>query len=79
MVERKENQRDVSHGGFSIQRIYVHLRTGKRVTKQEEKNWFKMIHVRKDPTELLWRVSYKGQFVYLWQVTLEHMASEFRP
>lgn len=68
---------DVRVNGFRIKEEHVYLKTGKPVPNMDR--WKKVSaycdHMKKNPAEFLIRVSYKGNFVYLWRVTWQYVVS----
>lgn len=67
---------DVRVNGFRVKEEHVFLKTGKPVPSDLYANVTAYAkHMDKHPAEYLIRVSYKGNFVYLWRVTWQYVVS----
>lgn len=56
--------------GFVVEMVHVNIKTGRKSPKLTLKNMLKEL-----PTEFLIRLSYKRQFVHLWDVTWTYVVN----
>lgn len=68
-AEQFSGDKKVSVGGFTIEEVHVYDKTAKKVRPGAPFNL--------PPTRFGWKLSYKGQFVILWAVTMHYMMDRF--